>query len=248
METRKQKEIEYYDKSARATDGGDFEGFTPTALNSFRFLYELVAPLIKGKNVLDYGCGNGIHTGFLAEHAAKVTAIDLSEKSLETARKRFNTQDGLRIKFLKMDAEKMDFPDGSFDVVFDGGTFSSLDIAKAIPEIARVLKLSGVLVGIETFGHNPILNLKRKLNVLRGTRPEWAATHILRQEDVKLMSRYFQNVKLYYFHIVSWAAFPFLRFPSGKLLLKLLEAIDTALVKIPFMRKYAFKVVFIVSK
>jgi len=231
METRKKKEIEYYDKSARATDGGDFEG---------------LAPLIKGKNVLDYGCGNGIHTGFLAEHAAKVTAIDLSENSLQIARGKWQAVNN--IKFIKMDCEKMDFSDNSFDVVFDGGTFSSLDIAKAIPEIARVLKLSGVLVGIETFGHNPILNLKRKLNVLRGTRTEWAATHILRQEDVKLMSRYFQNVKLYYFHIVSWAAFPFLRFPSGKLLLKLLEAIDTALVKIPFMRKYAFKVVFIVSK
>ncbi|PIU24464.1 hypothetical protein COT12_00910, partial [Candidatus Berkelbacteria bacterium CG08_land_8_20_14_0_20_39_8] len=79
-----------------------------------------------------------------------------------------------------MDCEKMEFPDNLFDIIFDGGTFSSIDLVKAYPELSRVLKPDGFLIGIETFGHNPFTNLKRKINKLIGKRTEWATAHIFR--------------------------------------------------------------------
>ena len=179
----------------------------------------------------------------------KVIGIDLSEKSLGIAKERAK-REGLeeKIEFLKMDCEKMEFPDNYFDIIFDGGTFSSLDLKLAFPKLARILKPEGILIGIETFGHNPFTNLKRMINKLIGKRTSWAAKHIFRMEDLEKAKNYFNKIEAYYFHLISWPAFPFLNLPGGKLLLKSLEFIDKILLELPFLKKYAFKVVFIFSE
>lgn len=248
MEIRKQKEIEYYDKKAEEGQEGDFEGFNPSSLSSYRFCYDWLLKNCQDKEVLDYGCGNGVHSVFLAKQGAKMVGIDLSEPLLRIAKERAKKEGvGGRAEFLLMDCEELKFPNNSFDVIFDGGTFSSLDVKKAYPELARVLKPTGFLVGIETFGHNPLTNLKRKINKLRGKRTKWAAEHILRTKDIDLAKNYFHRVEIRFFHLVSWIIFPFLNMRGAKFLLKFLEAIDKILFGLPFLRKYAFKVVFILS-
>lgn len=249
MEERKKAEIEYYDTQAArqlAEHGEDFEGFSPSVLASYEFLYKIAAPLCEGKKVLDYGCGNGVHSGFLAKHAAEVVGIDLSEGALTVAREKYpSTSSGAdKIQFLKMDCEALDFPNGSFDVVFDGGTFSSLDFKKAISEITRVLKPEGVLCGIETFGHNPLANLKRTYNKMTGKRTSWAASHIVTQKELAILKQYFENVEVFYFHLLSLFAFPFLGLHGGRFVLRFLEGVDRVILRIPFLQKYAFKVVF----
>ena len=256
MEPRKEKEVNYYNEQAKEwlkgnqKDIGDFEGFKPGLLSSFASCYQWLKENCRNKKVLDYGCGNGIHSIFPAKMGAeKVVGIDLSGKSLEIARRRIK-QEGLenRVEFILMDCEKMAFPDNTFDIIFDGGTFSSVDVKKAYPELARVLKPDGSLIGIETFGHNPLTNLKRRLNKISGKRTEWAAEHIFNTKDLKLAGNYFDKIEVKYFHLISWMAFPFLSLPGGKFLLKLGELKEKILFKIPFLRKYAFKVVFIFSQ
>ncbi len=290
IDERKQKEIEYYDSKARESlespskiaETGDFEGFDPTILASYEFCYQWLKEHCRGKKVLDYGCGNGIHSIFLAQNGSEVVGIDLSEKSLKIARERAK-QAGLRLarlaarsdssetrrgasakraevasatqagvegnlNFLKMDCEAMDFPDESFDIIFDGGTFSSLDLKKVFPEAARVLKRDGFLIGIETLGHNPLTNLKRKINKAAGRRTEWAVSHIFQMQDLDIAKEYFGEINVGFFHLMSLAVFPFLGFPGGKFLLKILEQGDRILLGLPFLRKYAFKIVMILSK
>ena len=147
-----------------------------------------------------------------------------------------------------MDCEKMEFRDHYFDIIFDGGTFSSLDLKLALPELARVLKLDGILIGIETFGHNPFTNLKRKINKITGKRTDWAVSHIFKIGELERAKNYFNKIGVHFFHLISWLAFPFLDFPGGKILLKLLESIDKILLKLLPLRKYAFKTVFIFSQ
>ncbi len=258
MEERKKVEIEYYDKQAerrlKKFSGkyrqGDFEGFNPLALGSFKFCYNWLENHCKNKKVLDYGCGNGIHSIFPAKMGAeKVIGIDLSEKSLEIAKeraKRERLED--KIEFLKMDCEKMEFPDNYFDIIFDGGSFSSLDLNRAFPELARVLKPEGILIGIETFGHNPIANLKRKINKIIGKRTSWAEGHIFQEKDLEEAKKYFTEIKAYFFHPISFLAFPLLNLLKGKLILELLEKLDKVLLYFPFLRKYSFKIAFIFSR
>lgn len=254
MEPRKEKEIEYYDKQAEKwleeKGAGDIEGFEPMILSSYRFLYHWLENHCRDKIILDYGCGNGIHSIRLAKMGAKkVIGIDLSEKSLAIARKRVE-KEGLeeKVEFILMDCEKMDFPGNFFDIIFDAGTFSSIDLNRAWPELVRVLKPEGILVGIETFGHNPITNLKRKINKLTGKRTKWAIEHIFQTKNSKESKKYFNKTEIHYFHLISWLAFPFLNLLGGKILLKSLEFVDKLLLEISFFRKYAFKVVFMFSQ
>jgi len=258
LKERKQKEIEYYDKQAekwlKETSNnkwkGDFERFNSPVLASFRFCYDWLKNHCRNKKVLDYGCGNGIHSIFPTKMGAeKVIGIDLSEKSLEIARERAKREGlGEKIEFISMDCEKMEFPDNSFDIIFNGGTFSSLDLKKAYPELVRVLKPDGFLIGIETFGHNPILNLKRQINKITGKRTAWATEHIFQTKDLEEAKKYFNKIEKKFFHLISWISFPLLEFPGGKIFLKTLERIDEFLLKIPFLRKYSFKIVFVFSR
>ncbi|MBI2484243.1 class I SAM-dependent methyltransferase [Candidatus Uhrbacteria bacterium] len=253
MEPRKEKEIAHYDTHARQwlsshasldTGGGDFEGFHPSILSSYRHCYDLLARYAKGKSVLDFGCGNGVHLPYLASLAASVTGIDLSEASLAIARRRIaNLPVREHIQLKKMDCEHLEFPDNSFDVVFDGGVFSSLDFERALSEIARVLKPDGILIGIETFGHNPLTNLKRKFNEKKGKRTAWAAQHILTTSSLQKTRQYFANIDVRYFHLLSWLAFPLIGKPGGVAMLRFLELCDALLLTIPFLKKYAFKIV-----
>ncbi|MFC1789845.1 class I SAM-dependent methyltransferase [Patescibacteria group bacterium] len=257
MEERKQKEIEYYDRSAerilkessRKKWEGDFEGFNPLLLESFQYCYTWLSKNSKNKVILDFGCGNGIHSVLPAKSGAKkVIGIDLSEESLKLARERIKREKlEDNVEFLSMDCEKLNFPNNSFDIIFDGGTFSSLDLKKTFPELARVLKSDGYFLGIETFGHNFFTNLKRKINKLIGKRTQWAEEHILKMNDLKFAKNYFNKIEIQYFHLISWMAFPFLKLPGGKYLLKFLETIDKVLLKASFFKKYSFKVVFILS-
>lgn len=258
MEERKQKEIEYYDKGAKkwleneseTKKEGDFEEFPPFLLESYRFLRQFLKNKCEGKKILDYGCGNGIHSAWLAEYGGEVVGIDLSKKTLQIAKERAKIKRvNNKTEFLVMDCEDLKFPDNYFDIVFDGGTFSSLNLNRVFPEMTRVLKPDGFLIGIETLGHNPLTNLKRKINKLTGKRTRWAAEHIFKMKDLKQAENYFEKIETHFFHLTSWITFPFLNLPGGKILLKLFEKIDDFLLFIfPFLRRYSFKILFIFSQ
>ncbi len=253
MEERKKIEIEYYDNKAKesVTKGGDadFEGFNPKNLSSFKFCYDWLKRNCQDKIVLDYGCGNGLHSIFLAKAGVKkVVGIDLSEESLVIAREKIK-KEGLDniVEFIVMDCEKMEFPDNYFDIIFDGGTFSSIDLNRAYPELARVLKSEGTLLGIETFGHNPLTNLKRQLNKMTGKRTGWAADHIFSLKDFEKAKDYFGTRKIKFFHLTSLVIFPFLSLPGAKIILNIFDVLDRFLLGFSFLEKYAFKSVIILT-
>lgn len=78
----------------------------------------------RGKKVLEVGCGIGTDTINFARAGAYVTAVDLSEKSLEIARQRakvFGLED--RIRFFQANAEELNeiVPVESYDLVYSFG-------------------------------------------------------------------------------------------------------------------------------
>ena len=77
-----------------------------------------------GKKVLEIGCGIGTDTMSFARAGALVTAVDLTEKSLEVARKRakvFGFED--RVSFIQANAEKLSesVPVEPYDLVYSFG-------------------------------------------------------------------------------------------------------------------------------
>jgi 2-polyprenyl-3-methyl-5-hydroxy-6-metoxy-1,4-benzoquinol methylase len=78
----------------------------------------------RGKRVLEIGCGIGTDTMNFARNGASVTAVDISEKSLEIARKRAEVN-GLadRIRFFHGSAEQLDqvVRPEAFDLIYSFG-------------------------------------------------------------------------------------------------------------------------------
>ena len=78
----------------------------------------------KGKKVLEIGCGIGTDTINFARSGAKVTAVEISKKSLEIAQKRarvFNLQN--QIKFYSANAEELSriVPVETYDLIYSFG-------------------------------------------------------------------------------------------------------------------------------
>lgn len=91
-------------------------------------------PDYKGKRILELNAGIGRFTGLMAKDAAHVTAVDLILKMLDLNKKENHKYDN--ITFLCADATKLDFPEGSFDLVFSGWLYTNVgnDSVKTITE------------------------------------------------------------------------------------------------------------------
>jgi ubiquinone/menaquinone biosynthesis C-methylase UbiE len=100
---------------------------------------------LEGKDVLEVGCGSGVHAKLLAEAGARLTAIDLTPTAVEMTRKRLELN-GLEGAVIEADAEALPFDDAAFDFVWSWGVIHhSRDTSRVIAEIARVLRPGGRL-------------------------------------------------------------------------------------------------------
>jgi ubiquinone/menaquinone biosynthesis C-methylase UbiE len=100
-------------------------------------------PALRNKAVLEIGCGNGSHAQLLATHAGSYTGIDLTDYAVRSTTTRLSLR-GIGATVLQMDAEKMKFPDNSFDFIWSWGVIHhSANTAAIISEMRRVLRPGG---------------------------------------------------------------------------------------------------------
>jgi SAM-dependent methyltransferase len=96
-----------------------------------------------GQSVLEVGVGLGTDFVRFARAGAKVTGVDLTERSIELVRERLATE-GLEGELMTADAEALPFADGSFDVVYSWGVLHHTPRCDAaIREVLRVVKPGG---------------------------------------------------------------------------------------------------------
>jgi arsenite methyltransferase len=109
-----------------------------------------LGPISQGETVLDVGCGAGIDAIFAAKMVGStgaVSGIDLIPEMLARARENARPAGVANINFIESSAEKLPFPDKSFDVVISNGVFNLVvDKQKALKEVFRVLKPGGRLM------------------------------------------------------------------------------------------------------
>lgn len=215
----------------------------PSAKTIFprEYCYHLLSPL-GGKKVLEIAAGNGIDASLCAHNGAAVHAYDLSEKSIEMVRRRAEVN-GVS------DRVKTEVT-GDFKHAFDGETFDAIlgyaalhhlpDLDQLSQQVYDRLKPGGVAVFAE-----PVVNSKA-LDRLRRMVPY--SIHDMTEDEVPMNDRRiaefakpFDRMVRREFQLTSrlWPIFP-----NNWPLAVALHKLDSGLLKLPFMRRFATVVVF----
>lgn len=98
---------------------------------------------LKDARVLEIGCGMGLHSELMIRAGAHVTALDISQTSVDATAKRLHDK-GLAGTVVQGDAENLRFDSGAFDFVWSWGVIHhSSRTARVVREIARVLSPDG---------------------------------------------------------------------------------------------------------
>lgn len=116
--------------------------------------------------VLEVGCGLGTDGAQFAKAGAMYTGIDLTDAAVNLAQRRFELFE-LPGTFRVADAERLDFPDNSFDLVYSHGVLHHTpDTAAAVREIHRVLRPGGkavvMLYHLDSYNYRVNISLLRR--------------------------------------------------------------------------------------
>jgi demethylmenaquinone methyltransferase/2-methoxy-6-polyprenyl-1,4-benzoquinol methylase len=109
-----------------------------------------------GDRALDLCCGTGDISFALAKRGAETTGLDFSEKMLEVANHKSNSQSEIRNpRFIQGDAQQILFPDNSFDIVTVGyGLRNLASWERGLDEMFRVARPGARLIVLD-FGKPP---------------------------------------------------------------------------------------------
>lgn len=218
---------------------------------------------VRGKSLLDLGCGAGENSIYFALKGARCVAADYSPGMVEVAQ-RLAERNGVTIEGRVVNAMAIDLPDNQFDIVYAANLLHHLpDPTAALHEMHRVLKPGGKVCFWEPLKHNPIINVYRRM-----------ATSVRTEDEMPLDIRFIDTVRSR-FSQVEWDTFwlatlwIFLRFylvervnPNEerywkKIILEhdrleplytRLEGVDRRLKQVPLMRRFAWNLAVVATK
>ncbi len=118
---------------------------------------------VRGKTLLDLGCGAGENSVYFAQLGARSVATDYSPGMVEVA---LQLADRHRVKVegRVINAMDIDYPDNTFDIVYASNLLHHIpDPMLTLREMHRVLKPGGKACFWDPLRHNPIINVYRRI-------------------------------------------------------------------------------------
>lgn len=246
METKQQKEAAFHDAAFSGGLRHDASKFYLIMDSCHGFYRNHLRTQSPGARVLEIGCGQDTNSFYMVRQGAReVTGIDISSVAIAEAKERAAGEGVNGVNFCVMDAEALDFPDNSFDLVCGVAILHHLDLAKSVGEIARILKPTGTAVFLEPLAHNPLINLYRRLTPHLRTEDE----HPLTMADLRGFEQLFERVDTQFFHLLSLSMAPCYWLPGHEKLVRIMDTSDRVLFRMaPFLRRYAWTAGLIFSK
>lgn len=247
IEKRLESEEAFHDRKFAAEHKQNYYswGFTNIV---FRNMIDKLGD-IRDKRVLEFGCGSGWITRILAEKGAEVWTFDISKEATrmtDAYLRRHNLRE--RVHIDQMAAEKLTYEDDTFDFVIGSAILHHVDLNVCAAEIKRVLKVNGKAIFMEPLGHNPLLNLYRKMTPDLRSKDETP----LRFEQFDIFRKYFSGFEHeeYYLTALIGLGWYFLGMKSLMITTRdLFHKFDKAILAlIPGLRKYCWYSILTMTK
>ena len=215
---------------------------------------------LRGRTLLDVGCGLGEAAVYFALLGADVTATDISPGMCDAAG-RLAESNGVKIKTHISAAEDLGLPAGAkFDVIYTGNTLHHVDLAATMPRLLRHLKPDGTFVSWDPVAYNPAINYYRRNAMEVRTEDE----HPLRLKDIRAVQGHFKESRLAWFWLSTLLIFIIMKFVQRRdpnqerywkkvveeadawtWLYRPLELLDKVLLLLPFLRPLCWNVVIV---
>lgn len=136
------------DASLEVGSAAFFEHVRPW-MNPFKFPWimeriERESLRLRGRHLLEIGCGLGFDSVELMKRGVRVTAVDLTPTAVRLAREHFRLAGVTPVELRVDNALSLGFPDESFDAVWANGVLHATgDTRRAVAEVRRVLRPGG---------------------------------------------------------------------------------------------------------
>jgi SAM-dependent methyltransferase len=121
---------------------------------------------LDGATVLDFACGTGVTSAWLAARGARVTGVDIAPEAIETARHLCGTL-GVEATFICADLAASHDELPVFDRVYGQQALHHVDVTRFAPILAEHLRPGGIGAFLETTYTNPLFRFARRFMVGR---------------------------------------------------------------------------------
>ncbi len=201
---RKQAEESFHDEWAASEDVTKIDvrhRNTACTAPEMRHLRAALGDL-RGRTLLDVGCGLGEASVFFALEGATVTATDISP-GMCAAAQRLAAANGTTLTTHVSAIEDLGLGPRQFDIIYTGNTLHHADIPAMLDNVLPHLKPDGVFVSWDPVAYNPIINVYRALATEVRTEDE----HPLRLRDVREITRRFASAEVRWFWLTTLLIF-----------------------------------------
>jgi ubiquinone/menaquinone biosynthesis C-methylase UbiE len=169
-------------------------------MDCYRFPYimariERESQRLRGKHLLEIGCGLGFDAIEFMKRGVRVTATDLTPANVDLAARHFAfagvTPEALRVE----DAFDLSFPDATFDAVYSIGVLGhASDPARMVEEVHRVLKPGGRALICQSYRRPSLFYGLQRLGLINAVSIGSEAppvTHFFSEAELRLLFRDF---------------------------------------------------------
>jgi 2-polyprenyl-3-methyl-5-hydroxy-6-metoxy-1,4-benzoquinol methylase len=253
-EERWKEEAAFFDELAQKTDESALP-MDPLALQRYtrprlrrRFNKEFRLRLmgdLRGRSVLDVGCGDGVNSVLLARLGARVTGVDISPGSIGIARRRAEVNGVAgRVTLQAAPIEAADLPDDAFDLVWADAILHHVldDLTLVMQRLVRCTRPGGLIVFSEPVNLVPLMRRIRqripvKTDGTPGERPlVRAEVDLVRRHLDGFQARHyllFGRLDRFILDAYNYERTPLLR----RSLMNAIEMFDYALLSLPRVRE-----------